>query len=116
MSPLGKVSSQALISSISMICEAFIYVYLGVSIWELKKTEHTKGNEFSWTFTLIETGICFFSRAMMLIILGSITILIRGKSKWRLSFSEVSIIWFAGLIRGSVAFALIQELESPNEE
>ena len=95
-----------------MVCEAFIYVYLGVSIWELKKTEYTEGYAFSWTFALLEIPICFISRAMMIVVISSFTILIRGRKEWRLSFSEVSIVWFAGLIRGSVAFALIQDLES----
>lgn len=107
ISPLGKVSSQALISAISMVCEAFIYVYLGVSIWRLKNTDHYEGYAFSWTFALIELPICFLARASMIVVISMLTILARGRKEWRLSMSEVSIVWFAGLIRGSVAFALI---------
>lgn len=44
-------------------------------------------------------------------VLAAITILIQGRNKWRLTFWEMSIIWFAGLIRGSIAYALIQKLE-----
>jgi hypothetical protein len=39
---------------------------------------------------------------------------IKGKGKWRLSIWDLSIIWFAGLIRGSIAYALIQSVE-PND-
>ena len=41
-------------------------------------------------------------------LLTGITILIKGRKKWRLDIYELSIIWFAGLIRGSIAYALIQ--------
>jgi len=34
----------------------------------------------------------------------------KGKEKWRLNRYEMGIIWFAGLIRGSIAFALIAKL------
>lgn len=35
MSPMGKVCSQVTIQGISQLCESFIYVYLGVSVWTL---------------------------------------------------------------------------------
>jgi len=90
-----------------MVSEAFIYVYLGVSVWELKKTDHTEGYPFSWTFTLLGIAVCFLARLTMVVVISGLSILIRGRKSWRLNFAEVSIVWFAGLIRGSVAFALI---------
>ena len=30
-----------------------------------------------------------------------------GRDKFKLTFWELNIVWFAGLIRGSIAFALI---------
>lgn len=35
---------------------------------------------------------------------------LRGEDKWRLNRYELAIITFAGIIRGSVAFALITKL------
>lgn len=37
---------------------------------------------------------------------SGIAYLIKKKS-WKLNIWEISIVWFAGLIRGAVAFALI---------
>lgn len=39
-----------------------------------------------------------------------LTNLIRGKDKFTLTLKELNIIWFAGLIRGSIAYALITKL------
>lgn len=43
-------------------------------------------------------------------LLSGITYLIKGKDKFKLSIYELNIVWFAGLIRGSVAYALISKL------
>jgi sodium/hydrogen exchanger-like protein 6/7/sodium/hydrogen exchanger 8 len=34
------------------------------------------------------------------------------KKKWKVGLYELGIIWFAGIIRGSVAFALILTVPS----
>lgn len=43
--------------------------------------------------------------------------MIKGKDKFKLTIYEINIIWFAGLIRGSVAYALISKLSinDPND-
>lgn len=56
-------------------------------------------------------AIAFIARFLMIAAMSLIPIAITGVKKWRLSFYEINIIWFAGLIRGSVAYALIQGLE-----
>lgn len=107
MSPIGKVSSQVTVQGVSMICESFIYIYLGVSVWNLKSNKIKEEEQaVSWTLILAEIVITFIARGLALSILSIIAKLIQGK-KWRLTLPEISIIWFAGLIRGSVAYALI---------
>jgi sodium/hydrogen exchanger-like protein 6/7/sodium/hydrogen exchanger 8 len=97
-----------------MICESFIYIYLGVSIWNLKSSKIKEEEQaVSWTLILSEIIITFIARALALSILSLIAKLFKGK-KWRLTLAELSIVWFAGLIRGSVAYALIQTLEPLN--
>lgn len=51
-------------------------------------------------------------------LLSGITYLIKGKDKFKLSIYELNIVWFAGLIRGSVAYALISKLtiSDPNNQ
>jgi sodium/hydrogen exchanger-like protein 6/7/sodium/hydrogen exchanger 8 len=65
---------------------------------------------------MLEMAICFVSRATSMAILSGITIAIKGAHKWRLTFWDLNIIWFAGLIRGSIAYALIQQIKETGEE
>lgn len=74
ISPIGQVSSRVTLQTLSLICEAFIYLYLGTSIWRLmgdgSKEETSKA---SWTFVLLELGICFFARGMSMFLITMIT-------------------------------------------
>lgn len=60
----------------------------------------------SWTFIGFEILICVVGRFASVFILSGIFYLFM-KKKWKVNFYELGIVWFAGLIRGSVAFALI---------
>lgn len=51
-----------------------------------------------------------------MLIVSLISYLIRGKDKFDLTIYELNIIWFAGLIRGSVAYALITKLTIINPD
>ena len=61
----------------------------------------------SWVFILLEIGICFVSRGLSLFILTMTSQIFTGRKNFKLTFWELNIVWFAGLIRGSVAYALI---------
>ena len=50
-----------------------------------------------------------------MIIVSLITVSFIGKRNWRLSIAEISIVWFAGLIRGSIAYALIVSISDEKE-
>jgi len=80
---------------------------LGVSIWTLGSFDKKEGFKTCWKFVISELIICLVARGVAMAILSGLTILIKGKRKWRLTIYELSIIWFAGLIRGSIAYALI---------
>lgn len=56
---------------------------------------------------LWEILITFAARAVAMLIVSGFWIMITGRKSWRLSIWELIIIWFAGLIRGSIAYALI---------
>lgn len=60
----------------------------------------------SWTFIALEFVICAVGRFSSVFILSGLFYLIM-KKKWKVNFYELGIVWFAGIIRGSVAFALI---------
>ncbi|CAD8211124.1 unnamed protein product [Paramecium pentaurelia] len=120
LSSLGQVASKITVSTLSLICEAFIYIYLGLSMWILSGYQNSddaiEKPKCSWTFLVLELLICFFSRGISMVILSGIAYLIKGKEKFKLSIQELNIIWFAGLIRGSVAYALITKLQISDPE
>lgn len=89
--------------TISFIAEAFVFIYLGISTM----TYATK-YAFSYTFILLELAICAFARFATIFGLSYFVKIF--KKKWKVSFWELLIISVAGVIRGSVAFALILTL------
>ncbi len=69
---------------------------------------YATGYEFSYTFVLLELAICAFARFATIFGLSYFVKIF--KKNWKVSFYELLIISVAGVIRGSVAFALILTL------
>lgn len=93
-------------------------MYLGLALWAIKG-DAEKGIDTmktSWVFILFEIAICFVSRGLSLFLLTMISQIFTGRKNFKLTFWELNIVWYAGLIRGSVAYALIQKLHYENEE
>ena len=59
-----------------MICESFIYIYLGVSVWNLKSPKDNEEEAVSWSLILVEIAITFLARGLALSILSGIAKLI----------------------------------------
>lgn len=53
---------------------------------------------------------------MSIFVLSGIMYLLFMKKTWKVNLYELGIVWFAGIIRGSVAFALILSLTPENPE
>ena len=84
-------------------------MYLGLALWAIPG-DTDKGRDTMKTsvmFVLLQIGICFVSRGLSIFILTMITQIFIGRKNFALTFWELNIVWFAGLIRGSVAYALI---------
>jgi sodium/hydrogen exchanger-like protein 6/7/sodium/hydrogen exchanger 8 len=75
---------------------------LGLASWNYLAGSYA----LSWTFIALELVICAVGRFSSVFILSGLFYLIM-KKKWKVNFYELGIVWFAGIIRGSVAFALI---------
>lgn len=69
---------------------------------------YVTNSSFSYTFVLLELVICAFARFATIFGLSYLTKIF--KKNWKVSFWELLIISVAGVIRGSVAFALILTL------
>ena len=101
-SKLGSVIS---ISTFAYAAEAFLFAYLGLSIFS------TDSSTFSLNFTFAIIFAAVLSR------LGSVFISIAIYALCKrcvidINFKQLMLIWFSGLIRGAIAFALSLEISS----
>jgi len=71
----------------------------------------TNSSKVSASFLGLSFGITCVARLGCIYGTSAIAYLIKRKT-WMVNRYEMSIIWFAGLIRGAVAFALIQTVEN----
>jgi len=58
-----------------------------------------------------EILICAVGRIIAIYLLSGLVWLIRRKS-WKISLRELNVIWYSGVVRGSVAFALILTVQA----
>ncbi|CAD8164329.1 unnamed protein product [Paramecium octaurelia] len=115
ISQLGRVTTRVTFESLSLGAEAFLYVFLGFAMWNQTTyysplTQDLYYVEVSWVFTLLQLGIVILARYLSIYIVYWISIIIQGPKVWKLTKYEMSICCFAGMVRGSVAFALIETL------
>ena len=91
-------------SIVSYICEALILIYLGVSL------DSIDGSMELVTIILVDFGILLFARFFTIFFLsGCVTIFKKGKEPGLL-FKEIILVGASGMIRGSIAYALIVKL------
>lgn len=102
LSLTGQLSTQITFRFISFAAEAFLFVYLGLSSWNYLAGSYA----VSWTFIALELVICAIGRFSSVFVLSGIFFLFMRK-KWKVNVYELAIVWYAGIIRGAVAFALI---------
>jgi NhaP-type Na+/H+ or K+/H+ antiporter len=95
---------------ISFIAEAFIFVFLGFSSWNYFGNEK-HDYSWSWTFVILQLAVCTIARFVSVFVLSGIVYFAFMRKTWKVNIYELGIIWFAGVIRGSVAFALILTLD-----
>ncbi|KAL4472288.1 hypothetical protein ABPG72_011649 [Tetrahymena utriculariae] len=95
------------ISTISSITESILFIYLGLSSWSYIGDK----SKISYSFIILGFLITLIAR-FGCIYIASLIAIILTKKKWGLNKFELLIIWFSGLIRGAVAFALIINVEN----
>ncbi|EWS72871.1 sodium/hydrogen exchanger family protein (macronuclear) [Tetrahymena thermophila SB210] len=95
------------ISTISSITESILFIYLGLSSWSYIGDK----SKISYSFILLGFLMTLIARFGCIYITSLIAKTIM-KIKWGLNKYELLIIWFSGLIRGAVAFALIINVEN----
>lgn len=100
----AKKGSVITINTLGHAAEAFLFIYLGIGIYT------TDQETFNLKLTLLIVAGGFVGRAAAVFIpLG----LFAAFKKCRISinFKQMLIIWFSGLIRGAIAFALALKID-----
>lgn len=105
VSEQAQSSSRLVASTMSQISEGFVFVYLGLNVFTY--------SEFLWApgFIAIMVLGVMLARAVSVFLLAAVARMIRGP-KWQVSFQELSIIWWSGLIRGTIALALVLQVKT----
>eukprot|EP01016_Furgasonia_blochmanni_P012276 TRINITY_DN1590_c0_g2_i2.p1 TRINITY_DN1590_c0_g2~~TRINITY_DN1590_c0_g2_i2.p1 ORF type:complete len:553 (-),score=167.50 TRINITY_DN1590_c0_g2_i2:168-1826(-) len=104
LSDYGKFITGYTFQSISTMAEGFLFAYLGISsLFYIDK-------EISLSFIGYETIVVLVARFAAVYVLSGIGYL-KMKQKWKVDFYELAIIWFSGLIRGAIAFALVIQID-----
>lgn len=83
-----------------------MFAYLGLTFFSY--------GELTWSFHLfwVELCIIFFGRFIGTVGMFSVFRLLGYDSG--ISFRELIFIWYAGMIRGAIAFGLVLRIDSPN--
>lgn len=93
---------------LGFITEAFVFIYLGLTFFSY--------GELTWSFHLfiIELVILIFGR-----FLGTVCMFLVMKAlgyNSGIPLRELVFIWYAGMIRGAIAFGLVLRIDSPNRD
>lgn len=115
LSMTGQVATGVALQSISTIAEGFIFVYLGLNFWTIFKDQNGNDYWWSWSFVGFEILVCAAGRIVSVYILSLLFKLIK-RDKWKVTCRELNVIWYSGIVRGSVAFALILTLQASTPE
>ena len=94
---------------VSYICEALILVYFGLSFDRFFEGPMDK----IFYYGLLNFGILMAVRFITVFFLISAVAFFK-KKKTSLSFKEVALVGFSGMIRGSIAYALVVKLSPPD--
>jgi NhaP-type Na+/H+ or K+/H+ antiporter len=93
---------------VSYIAEAFIFAYLGASILGMSE---------NWTAGLMGLVLVVFLPLVRAVMVYVLPVLYWAcKKPFYLGSKELKVTWFAGIIRGVIAFALCLQVESANKD
>ena len=104
LSPQGKHASYIVFEFLGHAMEAFVFIYLGITFFSFKELR------WSWHLFVAEIIIIIIGR-----LIGTIGLLeiFRGCCGMDsgLNIKQQIFIWFAGMIRGAIAFGLVLRID-----
>ena len=107
LSPQGKQSSVVIFSFLGSMAECFVFSYLGLTFFSYKSYE--------WSSELIIVELFVIVIGRLISTFGLIGLLkLCGYEKdnpKKVTWKELTFIWYAGLIRGAIAFGLVLRID-----
>lgn len=85
--------------SIAYVAEAFVFCYLGMSLYNMNMSQ------IPFLFSFLMIGVIFLARFFAIFTLPCIKFLCRSEQV--LKMTELKVVWYSGLIRGAIAFAMV---------
>lgn len=98
------------LKGIAMICETFLFVYLGITVTMFLRPDY----RLDWSFTMIFFAIvlCAIGRLFQIMVLGTC---VNSRRTKKISWKMLWVMVFSGL-RGAIAFALALNVTTPNRD
>ena len=107
LSPQGQTTSSVVFQFLGFIAEGFVFCYLGLTFFSYRTMP------FSISLVLVLMGTVVACRFMAVVGFISCLKLCKYESNHHspLNYRELIFIWYAGLIRGAIAFGLVLRIE-----
>ena len=103
LSPQAKTASSIAFQVAGYIMEAFVFSYLGLTIFSYLE------QDWSWKFSIVMVFVLFFGRYIATI--GIVKILDLFGFNSQIPLKELIFIGYGGMIRGAVSFACVLRLD-----
>ena len=107
LSPQGKQSSVVIFKFLGFLAECFVFSYLGLTFFSYKT--------FDWSTELIMVEFVIILIGRALGTFGLVSLLkccgYEKNNPRRITWKELTFIWYAGLIRGAIAFGLVLRID-----
>ncbi|CAD8174885.1 unnamed protein product [Paramecium pentaurelia] len=100
--------TQLAFDTIGYLVEAFVFAYLGIT------TLQVDYNQIPWSFSLLLLLSVILARFVTVFVLPCCYFLMN--KQFKLNTQELFVVWYSGLIRGVIAFALCITIKTANSE
>ena len=105
LSPQGKHVTSVTFATFGYAAEAFVFSFVGLAL--MFYTSYP----FSWKLILAEFFIVIVGRYAAITLSYYIFECAKGSKANKLNFREISFLTYAALIRGAIAFGLVENLD-----
>nr|GLL33109.1 sodium/hydrogen exchanger 3-like isoform X1 [Ipomoea trifida]GMD22104.1 sodium/hydrogen exchanger 2-like [Ipomoea batatas] len=103
----SQVTTRHAFATLSFIAEIFIFLYVGMDALDMEKWNFVKSNPGKYIgVSAVLLGLVLVGRACFVFLLSLLSNCTKRTMTDRINFKQQVIIWWAGLMRGSVSMAL----------